>query len=92
MVWSEFGRRVEDNDSNGTDHGAGGLMLVVSPRVRAGLHAEAWDLSGLDRTGGNIRVGIDFRDVYAGCSSSTSGPRRARPARLPRTPTRLMAA
>ena len=93
MVWSEFGRRVEDNDSNGTDHGAGGLMLVVSPRVRAGLHAEAWDLSGLDRTGGNIRVGIDFRDVYAGVLEQHLGTEAGRV--LPGyrgTPTRLMAA
>ncbi|CAA9534024.1 MAG: protein of unknown function DUF1501 [uncultured Thermoleophilia bacterium] len=93
MVWSEFGRRVDDNDSNGTDHGAGGLMLLVSPRVRAGLHADAWDLSRLDRTDGNIRVAIDFRDVYAGLLEQHLGTEAGRV--LPGyrgTPTRLMAA
>ena len=39
LVWSEFGRRVEDNDSGGggTDHGAGGLALVIG-KPRQGRH------------------------------------------------------
>ena len=39
LVWSEFGRRVEDNDSGGggTDHGAGGLALVIGTHAKGGL-------------------------------------------------------
>ncbi len=75
VVWSEFGRRVEDNDSAGTDHGAGGLVLALGTRVRAGvLHdprrtgAPGWNLRGYDSDAweGNVPVGIDYRDVYAG--------------------------
>ncbi len=75
VVWSEFGRRVEDNDSQGTDHGAGGLVLGIGNHVRAGVHhdsrrtsAPGWNLRGFDSDAweGNVPVGIDFRDVYAG--------------------------
>ena len=42
LVWSEFGRRIEDNDSNGggTDHGAGGLAMVVGSQVNGGVVSE----------------------------------------------------
>ena len=42
LVWSEFGRRVEDNDSGGggTDHGAGGLALVIGKHAKGGIAAE----------------------------------------------------
>ena len=61
--------------------------------MRPGLHAPAWDLSGLDRTDGNILVGVDFRDVYAGLLEQHLGTEAARV--LPGyrgTPARLMAA
>ena len=64
MVWSEFGRRVEDNDSNGTDHGAGGLMLLVGDHARAGIRTEFPGLSVLDGND-NLRVTTQFRTVYA---------------------------
>ena len=48
MVFSEFGRRVESNDS-GTDHGAGGLMMVSGSGVRGGLRGEHPGLTTLDR-------------------------------------------
>ena len=40
MIWSEFGRRPEDNDSGGTDHGAGGLLLLVGNRANGGIRSE----------------------------------------------------
>ena len=45
MIWSEFGRRPEDNDSGGTDHGAGGLLLLVGNRANGGIRSE---FPGLD--------------------------------------------
>jgi len=65
MVWSEFGRRAEDNDSGGIDHGAGGLLLVMGQKVRGEVLSDGWGLSSLDEHG-NLRVTTDFRDVYAG--------------------------
>lgn len=65
MVWSEFGRRAEDNDGDGTDHGAGGLLMVINPDVRPGIRGDGWHLDHLDDYG-NLAVTTDFRDVYAG--------------------------
>lgn len=78
LVWSEFGRRVEDNDSLGTDHGAGGLLLAVGPRANGGLAVPAWGLDDLDATDGNVPVAIDFRDVYAGVLEQHLGIEAAR--------------
>jgi uncharacterized protein (DUF1501 family) len=64
LVWSEFGRRPEANDSRGTDHGAGGLAWVQGTRVRGGVQSEYPDLRRLDRQG-NLAVTVDFRRVYA---------------------------
>lgn len=60
-VFSEFGRRVESNGP-GTDHGAGGLMMLMGPRVRGGFRGEFPGLTSLDR--GDLRVTTDFRSVY----------------------------
>lgn len=64
MVWSEFGRRAEDNESNGTDHGAGGLVLLVGNGVKGGIRTEWPGLSRLDEDG-NLLVTTEFRSVYA---------------------------
>lgn len=64
FVWSEFGRRPQQNDSNGTDHGAGGIAWVQGPRARAGVLTDYPDLGRLDDEG-NLSVTIDFRRVYA---------------------------
>ena len=63
FVWSEFGRRPEENDS-GTDHGAGGLAWVQGNRALAGVHSDYPDLNRLDRED-NLQVTIDFRRVYS---------------------------
>jgi uncharacterized protein (DUF1501 family) len=63
LVWSEFGRRPEENGS-GTDHGAGGVAWVQGDRALAGVHSDYPDLRSFDRDD-NLRVTIDFRRVYA---------------------------
>ena len=64
LVWSEFGRRPKDNDSNGTDHGAGGLVLVVGERANGGIRSEFPGLAKLDEYD-NLRVTTEFRTLYA---------------------------
>lgn len=63
MSFSEFGRRVAENGSGGTDHGAAAPMMLISPAVKGGVVGANPDLSNLDA--GDIRYGVDFRDVYA---------------------------
>jgi uncharacterized protein (DUF1501 family) len=64
VVWSEFGRRPEDNANNGTDHGAGGLMLVVGNRAAGGIATEFPGLRDLDDDK-NLKVTTEFRSVWA---------------------------
>lgn len=64
MVWSEFGRRVEDNDSNGTDHGAGGLCMLIGNHANGGVRSEFPGLAVLDEDD-NLRVTTQFRTMYA---------------------------
>ena len=64
LVWSEFGRRPEDNESGGTDHGAGGLVMVVGDRANGGIRSEFPGLARLDRDD-NLLVTTEFRTVYA---------------------------
>lgn len=63
MVFSEFGRRVDSNDSLGTDHGAGGLMMVSGSAVRGGLAGEHPGVTATDDNG-DVLVKTDFRTVY----------------------------
>jgi uncharacterized protein (DUF1501 family) len=63
LVWSEFGRRPQENGS-GTDHGAGGLAWVMGDRARAGVHSDYPNLNQLDDED-NLQVTIDFRRVYS---------------------------
>jgi uncharacterized protein (DUF1501 family) len=64
LVWSEFGRRVEDNASGGTDHGAAGGIFVLGTRVRGGIFGAPSSLNNLDDDG-NLKHTVDFRSVYA---------------------------
>ena len=77
MVWSEFGRRPEDNESGGTDHGAGGLMLLVGDRANGGIRSEFPGLAQLDEDD-NLRVTTEFRTVYATLLESWLGVEAAR--------------
>lgn len=63
MTFSEFGRRVAENASDGTDHGAAGPMFLCGGGLRAGLAGEAPSLTDLVQ--GDLKHGIDFRRVYA---------------------------
>lgn len=64
VAYSEFGRRVQENGSGGTDHGAAGVSLVLGPSVRGGFQGDYPDLGDLDK--GNLRHTVDFRRLYAG--------------------------
>jgi uncharacterized protein (DUF1501 family) len=64
LVWSEFGRRPQQNESGGTDHGAGGVAWVQGTRVRSGVLSDYPDLNKLDSED-NLAVTVDFRRVYA---------------------------
>ena len=63
MVFTEFGRRVEENASLGTDHGTATPMFVIGPGVAGGLHGRHPSLTDLDD--GNLKMTTDFRRVYA---------------------------
>ena len=64
MCFSEFGRRVQANASNGTDHGTAAPMYFVGDMVRPGLLGEHPSLTDLDD--GDLKFTVDFRSVYAG--------------------------
>ena len=64
LTWSEFGRRVEENGSAGTDHGAASLLFALGGRVRGGLFGTPLSLTDLDPDG-NLKFTTDFRSVYA---------------------------
>jgi uncharacterized protein (DUF1501 family) len=63
FLFSEFGRRVKENGSAGTDHGAAAPVFVLGQGVRGGIQGGVPDLADLDN--GDVRHKIDFRDVYA---------------------------
>ncbi len=63
MAFSEFGRRVAENGSGGTDHGAAGPVFLVGPGVKGGLHGPPPNLG--DLVDGDLKFAIDFRSVYA---------------------------
>jgi len=63
MVYSEFGRRVAGNGSQGTDHGTSGPMFVIGNSVKGGFYGDQPSLKNLVK--GDLAVTTDFRDVYA---------------------------
>jgi uncharacterized protein (DUF1501 family) len=63
MTWSEFGRRVAENGSKGTDHGAAAPILVVGKPVKGGLYGEQPSLTQTVDSG-NLKYNVDFRSVY----------------------------
>jgi uncharacterized protein (DUF1501 family) len=63
LVYSEFGRRVKANASDGTDHGTASNMFLLGDGVQSGLHGAQPSLTDLDN--GDLKFAIDFRDVYA---------------------------
>ena len=65
MIYSEFGRRVASNASDGTDHGTAAPVFLIGNRVKGGLYGEQPPLKHLDPNG-NLKVTTDFRSVYGG--------------------------
>ena len=63
LAFSEFGRRVAENGSAGTDHGAAAPMFLLGDAVKGGLHGGPPDLKNL--IDGDLRHQTDFRQVYA---------------------------
>lgn len=63
LAFSEFGRRVAENGSKGTDHGAAAPLFLFGDSVKGGIHGEAPDLA--DLVDGDVKHKIDFRQVYA---------------------------
>lgn len=63
LAYSEFGRRVQENNG-GTDHGTAGLAFCVGKAVKGGLYGGYPDLGNLDNNG-NMRFTTDFRSLYA---------------------------
>jgi len=64
MTYAEFGRRPQQNQSGGTDHGTASVQLLAGGRVRGGLYGTPPDFSRLDGTG-NVQHAVDFRSLYA---------------------------
>lgn len=71
VQFSEFGRRINENGSAGTDHGAAGLMMVLGGGVHGGLYGTAASLDPspgnptLENSGADVTYETDFRSVYA---------------------------
>ncbi len=71
MQFSEFGRRITENGSQGTDHGAAASMFLLGGAVRGGIYGTAPSLDPnpanptLENSGGDVRFETDFRSVYA---------------------------
>ena len=71
LTFSEFGRRINENGSAGTDHGAGSLMMAMGGRVNGGFYGTAARLNPdpqnptLENNGNDVHYTVDFRSVYA---------------------------
>ena len=91
LQFSEFGRRISENGSAGTDHGAASVMMALGGGVRGGIYGTAANLRvandnpTLENNSQDIRYETDFRSVYAKIidswlgGNSVAGPRRRLP-------------
>jgi len=79
LMFSEFGRRITENGSAGTDHGAGGIMFAMGGLVQGGLYGTAPSLNTdpanptLENNAGDVKFETDFRSVYARAIDSWLG-------------------
>jgi uncharacterized protein (DUF1501 family) len=71
MAYSEFGRRVRANASQGTDHGTAGPVFVAGAPVKGGFYGEEPSLTNLDN--GDLKYTTDFRDIYHELLARTVG-------------------
>ena len=65
MTFSEFGRRVRENASGGTDHGAAAPLFLAGGGIQAGLLGKMPSLAARDLEDGDVKFNVDFRSVYA---------------------------
>jgi uncharacterized protein (DUF1501 family) len=65
MTFSEFGRRVSENASRGTDHGTAAPMFVMGANVKGGVYGDHPSLRPQDLDAGDLKFHTDFRSVYA---------------------------
>src|SRR3984893_3281184 len=72
MTFSEFGRRVKQNGSNGTDHGTAEPMFIIGNKVQGGMYGTYPSLGDLDNNG-DLKFNADFRSVYAGILKDVVG-------------------
>jgi uncharacterized protein (DUF1501 family) len=63
LAFSEFGRRVKENASQGTDHGAAGPVFLAGRKTAGGLLGAPPNLTDLD--GGDLKMSVDLREIYA---------------------------
>ena len=63
LAFSEFGRRVSENGTLGTDHGTAGSVFLAGSKIRAGLHGHTPSLTDLED--GDLKTHVDFRSIYA---------------------------
>jgi len=63
LTFTEFGRRVQENASQGTDHGVAGPVFLMGNKIRPGIHGDHPSLTEL--VGGDLTMNVDFRRVYA---------------------------
>jgi uncharacterized protein (DUF1501 family) len=79
LSFSEFGRRISENGSNGTDHGAASVMLAMGGKVNGGLYGTAPSLTAdpanptLENAAGDVHYETDFRSVYAAVADQWLG-------------------
>jgi uncharacterized protein (DUF1501 family) len=71
LAYSEFGRRVAANASQGTDHGTAGPVFVAGVPVKGGFYGDEPSLTNLDH--GDLKATTDFRDVYHELLARTVG-------------------
>jgi uncharacterized protein (DUF1501 family) len=72
MAFSEFGRRVKQNGSMGTDHGTAEPMFIIGNTVQGGMYGTYPSLGDLDNNG-DLKFNADFRSVYAGILKDVVG-------------------
>ena len=63
LAFSEFGRRVDENDSKGTDHGTAGPVFLAGTPIQAGQVGKVSSLTDIEE--GDLKVQFDFRQIYS---------------------------
>ena len=65
VTYSEFGRRVRENGSFGTDHGSGSVNMILGGAIKGGLYGKTPSLKEQDLVNGDLAHSVDFREIYS---------------------------